>query len=153
FSPFLDMTPDEFRRITEVTYLGYVYGTLAALKRMRARNRGTTVQVGSALAYRSMPLQSAYCGAKHAIHGFTDSLRSERIHDRSATRLTMVQLPAVNSPQFGWARNRMARRPQPVPPVFQPEAAARAILRAAREAPRELWVGRSSVMAILGGML
>lgn len=152
FSPFLDMTPDEFRRITEVTYLGYVYGTLAALKRMRARNRGTIVQVGSALAYRSIPLQSAYCGAKHAIHGFTDSLRSELIHDRSAIRLTMVQLPAVNTPQFDWARNRMARRPQPVPPVFQPEAAAQSILRAAREAPRELWVGRSSVMAILGGM-
>lgn len=152
FSPFMEMTAEEFRRITEVTYLGYVHGTMAALKRMRPRNRGTIVQVGSALAYRAIPLQSAYCGAKHAIHGFTDSLRSELIHDGSRVRLTMAQLPAVNTPQFNWARNRMARRPQPVPPVFQPEAVAQAIVRAARETPRELWVGRSSVMAILGSM-
>lgn len=153
FSPFIELTPEEYKRITEVTYLGCVYGTMAALRRMRPRNRGTIVQVGSALAYRAIPLQSAYCGAKHAIHGFTDSLRSELIHDGSKIRLTMVQLPAVNTPQFNWALNRMPKRPQPVPPIFQPEAVAKSIVRAAHEAPRELWVGRSSVTAILGNML
>jgi short-subunit dehydrogenase len=150
FSPVSEMTADEFRRVTEVTYLGYVHGTLAALKYMRPRDRGTIVQIGSALAYRSIPLQSAYCAAKAAIRGFTDSLRSELIHDQSQVRLTMVQLPAVNTPQFEWARNHMPERPRPVAPIYQPEAVARAIIRAAEEAPRELWVGKASVQAILG---
>jgi len=152
-SPVAEMTPEEYRRVTEVTYLGYVHGTLAALRYMRPRNRGTIVQVGSALAYRAIPLQSAYCGAKFAIRGFTDSLRSELIHEGSHIRLTMVQLPAINTPQFDWARNRMPKRPQPVPPIFQPEAAAQAILQAAQTAPRELWVGRPALMVILGNML
>lgn len=153
FGPVVETTAEEYRRVTEVTYLGYVHGTLAALKRMRRRDYGTIVQVGSALSYRAIPLQSAYCAAKFAIRGFTDSLRSELIHDGSRIRLTMVQLPAVNTPQFEWARNHMAERPQPVPPIYQPEAVARAIVRAAEEAPRELWVGKSSVQAIIGGML
>ena len=141
FAPVRRITPDEFRRATEVTYLGYVYGTMAALKRMRPRNRGTIVQVGSALAYRAIPLQSAYCGAKFAIRGFTDSLRSELLHDGSAIHLTMVQMPALNTPQFDWARNKMPRRPQPVPPIFQPEVAAEAIVFAAYARRREVWVG------------
>lgn len=150
FSPVERMTPEEFREVTEVTYLGYVHGTLAALKRMKPRNKGTIVQVGSALAYRSIPLQSAYCGAKAAIRAFTDSLHSELIHDKSRVRLTMVQLPAHNTPQFDWARNKLDKRIQPVPPIYQPEVAGRAIYRAARQAPREFWVGRSTVMAIVG---
>lgn len=152
-SPFAEMTAEEFREVTDTTYLGYVHGTMAALKRMRERNHGTIVQVGSALAYRSIPLQSAYCGAKAAIRGFTDSLRSELIHDHCRVRLTMVQLPAHNTPQFEWARNKLDKRPQPVPPIYQPEVAGRAIYRAAQEAPRELWVGRSAVSAILGNMV
>src|SRR5579883_3031867 len=135
-SPFLEIKPEEFRRVTEVTYLGYVYGTMAALRRMKPRDRGTIVQVGSALAYRSIPLQSAYCGAKAAIRGFTDSIRSELIHDRSAVHITMVHMPALNTPQFDWARNKLPQRPQPVPPIFQPEVAARAIRFAARERRR-----------------
>ncbi len=153
FSPFERMTPDEFRRVTEVTYLGYVWGTMAALKRMRERDRGTIVQVGSALSYRGIPLQSAYCGAKHAIRGFTDSLRSELIHDGCRVRLSMVQLPAHNTPQFDWNRNHMSHRPQPVSPIFQPEVAADSILEAAERAPRELWVGGPSLQIILGNML
>ncbi|HZK81623.1 MAG TPA: SDR family oxidoreductase, partial [Humisphaera sp.] len=125
FAPFLQITPEEFKRATEVTYLGQVYGTMAALKRMHARNRGTIVQVGSALAYRSIPLQSPYCGAKHAIAGFTDSIRSELIHDKSAVHITAVMLSAMNTPQFSWCRTRLPRHPQPVPPIFQPEVAAR----------------------------
>ncbi|MGK7868120.1 SDR family oxidoreductase, partial [Falsiroseomonas sp. E2-1-a20] len=148
-----EITPEEFRRVTEVTYLGSVHGTLAALQHMRPRNRGTIVQVGSALAYRAIPLQAAYCAAKFAMRGFTDSLRSELIHAGSGVRLTMVQLPAVNTPQFDWARNHMPRRPRPVAPVFAPEAVAEHILRAAREAPRELWVGGPAVQAILGNMV
>ena len=132
FAPFLEITPEEFKRATEVTYLGQVYGTMAALKRMHARNRGTIVQVGSALAYRSIPLQSPYCGAKHAIVGFTDSIRSELIHDGSAVHITAVMLPAMNTPQFSWCRTRLPRHPQPVPPIFQPEVAARAIVWAAK---------------------
>jgi NAD(P)-dependent dehydrogenase (short-subunit alcohol dehydrogenase family) len=153
FAPVHMIAPEEFRRVTEVTYLGQVNGTLAALKRMRPRNRGTIVQVGSALSYRAIPLQSAYCAAKFAVRGFTDSLRSELAHERSNIRLTMVQLPAVNTPQFDWARSRMARKSEPVPPIFQPEAIAREIVRAAREAPRELWIGRSALKAIIGTML
>jgi NAD(P)-dependent dehydrogenase (short-subunit alcohol dehydrogenase family) len=149
FAPFERITPEEFRRATEVTYLGTVHGTLSALKRMRPRNRGTIVQVGSALAYRAIPLQSPYCGAKFAIRGFTDALRSELLHDGSAVHLTMVQLPAVNTPQFDWGRNKMPRRPQPVPPIFAPEVAAEAILFAAHARRREVWVGGSTVKAIL----
>jgi short-subunit dehydrogenase len=153
FAPVHDISAEEYRRVTEVTYLGQVHGTLAALKRMRARNRGTIVQVGSALSYRAIPLQSAYCAAKFAVRGFTDSLRSELAHERSRIRLTMVQLPAVNTPQFDWARTKMPRKAQPMPPIFQPESIAREIVKAAREAPRERWIGRSSLKAIVGNML
>ncbi|OJU25013.1 MAG: short-chain dehydrogenase [Nitrobacter sp. 62-13] len=153
FAPVKEIQPDEFRRVTEVTYLGQVHGTMAALKHMRPRNRGTIVQVGSALSYRAIPLQSAYCGAKFAIRGFTDALRSELEHEQSGIRLTMVQLPAVNTPQFDWARSRLPRKLQPVPPIYQPEAIAKEIVRAALEAPRELWIGRSALKAIFGGML
>jgi NAD(P)-dependent dehydrogenase (short-subunit alcohol dehydrogenase family) len=150
FSPVKEMKPEEYRRVTEVTYLGYVYGTLAALKRMLPRNRGVIVQVGSALAYRGIPLQSAYCGAKHAIQGFNDSLRCELIHDQSSVRVTMVQLPAINTPQFSWVKSRLPRRPQPVPPIYQPEVAARAIIFAARNDRREMYVGYPTVEAIIG---
>jgi len=150
FSEFWDVTPDEWRRLTDVTYLGYVWGTMAPVKRMRARNRGTIVQVGSALCYRSIPLQSAYCGSKSAIRGFTDSLRCELIHHRSKIRLTMVHMPAVNTPQFTWNRVKSGlNHPQPLPPIFQPEIAGRAIYWAAHNKPRELWVGYSTVLAIL----
>lgn len=150
FSPLREMSPDEFRRVTEVTYLGYVHGTMAALRHMRPENRGTIVQIGSALSYRAIPLQSAYCGAKFAIRAFTDSLRSELIHEGSKIRLTMIQLPAVNTPQFNWARNRFPCRPQPVPPVFQPEAIAEIVYRAAHKPPRELWLGLSVLKTIVG---
>ena len=149
FSPVVHMEPDEFRRVTEVTYLGTVYGTLAALRRMRPRNRGVIIQVGSALAYRGIPLQSAYCGAKHAIQGFMDSLRAELLHDKSGVRVTMVQLPALNTPQFRWAKNRLPREPQPLPPIFQPEVAAEAILYAADHPRREMYVGWPTVKAIV----
>jgi short-subunit dehydrogenase len=153
FSPFHRISPEEYRRATEVTYLGFVYGTMAALKRMRPRNRGTIVQVGSALSYRAIPLQSAYCGAKFAIRGFTDSLRSELMHDGVDVHLVMVQMPALNTPQFDWARNKMSRRPQPVPPIFQPEVAADAIVFASHSRRREVWVGGSSVKAIVANSL
>ena len=153
FAPFDQIEPDEFRRITEVTYLGFVYGTMAALKRMKLRDRGTIVQVGSALAYRGIPLQSAYCGAKHAIQGFNESLRCELLHDGSSVRLTMVQLPALNTPQFDHCRSRMPRKPQPVPPIFQPELAAEAILWAAKHTRREVYVGGPTVEAIVGDKL
>lgn len=152
-APVHAIAPEEFRRVTEVTYLGQVHGTLAALKRMRPRDRGTIVQVGSALSYRAIPLQSAYCAAKFAIRGFTDSLRAELLHEGSRIRLTMVQLPAVNTPQFDWARSRMPNKAQPLAPIFQPEAIAREVVRAAHEAPRELWIGRSALKAIIGTML
>ncbi|WP_407292572.1 SDR family oxidoreductase [Stutzerimonas zhaodongensis] len=152
FGPAESITAAEYKRVTEVTYLGFVHGTLAALRHMQPRNRGTIVQVGSALSYRAIPLQSAYCAAKFAIRGFTDSLRCELIHANSGVRLTMVQLPAHNTPQFDWSRNKMNQRPQPVPPIHTPEVAARAILRAANEAPRELWLGRASFQAIIGNM-
>jgi len=150
FSQIEDMQPEEFKRVTDVTYLGVVYGTLAALKRMRKRDHGTIVQVGSALAYRSIPLQSAYCAAKHAIAGFTDSLRCELIHQKSRVQVTMVQMPALNTPQFGWVKSRLPRKAQPVPPIFEPEVAARAIYWAAHHRRRELWVGGSTVAAIVG---
>ncbi|KOP25911.1 short-chain dehydrogenase [Hapalosiphon sp. MRB220] len=149
-SPFVEIKPEEFRRVTEVTYLGYVYGTMAALRRMKKRDRGTIVQVGSALAYRSIPLQSAYCGAKAAIRGFTDSVRCELHHDHSNVHITMVQMPAVNTPQFDWIKSNMPHKAQPVPPIFQPEVAAEAIVWAATHKRRELYVGSSTVEAILG---
>lgn len=141
FSPVKKMTAADFRRVTEVTYLGFVHGTLAALRSMLPRNRGTIVQVGSALAYRGIPLQSAYCGAKHAIQGFTESLRCELIHDNSNVKVTMVHMPATNTPQHSWSKNRMPRRPQPVPPIYQPEVCARAIHYAAHHYRREWNVG------------
>src|SRR5438477_470290 len=148
FSPIKEMTPEEFRRVTEVTFLGCVYGTLAALKRMLPRDCGTIVQVGSALAYRSIPLQSAYCAAKHAMVGFTDSLRSELIHDASHVRVTVVHMPALNTPQFGWCMSRMPRKSQPVPPIFQPEVCAEAVYWAAHQHHREVFVGAPTVRAI-----
>jgi NAD(P)-dependent dehydrogenase (short-subunit alcohol dehydrogenase family) len=153
FAPFHEITPAEFKRATEVTYLGCVYGTMAALKSMRKRNRGTIVQVGSALAYRSIPLQSAYCGAKHAIVGFTDSIRSELIHEKSAIHMTVVHLPAMNTPQFSWCRTRLPRHPQPVPPIFQPEVAAQAIVWASKHKRREVYVAWPTVKAIYGQMI
>lgn len=151
FAPVFEVSAEEYRRVTEVTYLGVVYGTLSALRRMRARDRGVVVQVGSALAYRGIPLQSAYCASKHAIQGFTESLRCELLHEQSRVRVTMVQLPALNTPQFDVVRTRLPRRPQPVPPIFQPEVAARAIVTAAREpARREWWVGGSTAVTVIG---
>ncbi len=150
FSPVKAMTADEFRRVTEVTYLGYVHGTLSALRRMLPRDRGVIVQVGSALAYRGIPLQSAYCAAKHAVQGFTESLRSELIHDGSAVRICMVQLPALNTPQFGWVKSRLPNRAQPVPPIFQPEVAADAIVHAATHRRNEMLVGLPTVKAVYG---
>src|SRR3954470_8124208 len=148
FSPAKEMTADEYRRVTEVTYLGVVYGTLAALRRMLPRDHGSVVQVGSALAYRSIPLQSAYCGAKHAIQGFTQSVRCELLHDKSRVRISMVQLPAMNTPQFGWVNSRLPRKPQRLPPIYQPEIAAEAIVFAAHEDRREIKVGLPTVIAI-----
>ena len=150
FAPVKEMKPEEYKRVTEVTYLGVVYGTLAALKRMLPRDRGSIVQVGSALAYRSIPLQSAYCGAKHAIVGFTDSLRCELVHDQSNIRLTVVQMPALNTPQFDWVKSRLDHKAQPVPPIFQPEVGARAVFQAAHQNHREIYVGGSTVAAIMG---
>jgi NAD(P)-dependent dehydrogenase (short-subunit alcohol dehydrogenase family) len=154
FSPIKDMTPAEFKRVTEVTYLGYVYGTLAALKRMLPRDRGTIVHVGSALAYRSIPLQAAYCASKHAVLGFFSSLRTELLHDRSNVRTTMVQMPALNTPQFGWVKSRLRRKAQPVPPIYEPEVAARAIYYAAHHpSRREYYAAWSAVQAIVGNKL
>jgi NAD(P)-dependent dehydrogenase (short-subunit alcohol dehydrogenase family) len=153
FAPMSDVTPEEFRRATEVTYLGSVWGTMAALRRMRARDHGVIVQVGSALAYRGIPLQAPYCGAKHALQGFLESLRCELLHDQSNVRLTMVQLPAVNTPQFTWARGKLPRTPQPVPPIFQPEVAADAIVWAAHHPQREMMVGGPTVKAIVGNAI
>ncbi|WP_216896634.1 SDR family oxidoreductase [Nocardia alni] len=159
FAPFTEISAAEYRRVTEVSYLGYVYATMSALRRMKPRNRGTIVQVGSALAYRGIPLQSAYCGAKHAIQGFHEALRCELLHEGSAVRVTMVQMPAVNTPQFSWVRSRLPRQAQPVPPIFQPEVAARAVLYAAdHPRRREYWVGASTAAtlaanAIMPGVL
>ncbi len=150
FSPVKEMAPEEFRRVTEVTYLGCVYGTLAALKRMLPRDRGAIVQVGSALAYRGIPLQAAYCGAKHAIQGFNDSLRAELLHDGSKVRLSMVQMPALNTPQFGWVKSRLPHKAQPVPPIYQPEVAAEAIVWAADHDRREVLVGGSTTIVVWG---
>lgn len=153
YSPFEAMSPDEFRRITEVCYFGQVNGTRTALRHFRRRDRGTIVNVGSGLAYRAVPLQSAYCGAKFAARGFTDALRSELIREGSRIRLSMVHLPGLNTPQFDMGLNRLPMRPQPAPPVYQPEVAAQAVVRAAYEAPRELWVGMPVLKLIAGQWL
>jgi NAD(P)-dependent dehydrogenase (short-subunit alcohol dehydrogenase family) len=153
FAPFAEIAPEEYRRATEVTYLGYVWGTMAALRRMVPRDRGVIVQVGSALAYRAIPLQAPYCGAKHAIQGFTESIRCELLHEDSHVHVTTVQLPALNTPQFDWGRSRMPRKPQPVPPIYQPELAADAIVWAVRARRREVYVGGSTVLTILGDRL
>jgi NAD(P)-dependent dehydrogenase (short-subunit alcohol dehydrogenase family) len=146
FAPFDEITPEEFRRVTEVSYLGYVYATMAILPRMRQRGSGTIVHVGSALAYRGIPLQTAYCGAKHAIQGFHESLRCELLHEKSPVHVTMVQMPAVNTPQFSWVRSRLPRKPQPVPPIYEPHVAAAAVVHAADHPQRrEYWVGGSTV--------
>ncbi len=150
FGPFMKIKPDEFKRVIDVTFLGYVWGTMAALKRMVPRNRGTIVQVGSALAYRGIPLQSPYCAGKHAIQGFTESLRSELIHDSIDVHLTMVQLPGLNTPQFEWVRNYMGRQSKPLGTIFQPEVAARAIHFAAHARRREHYVGWQTMKTILG---
>lgn len=153
FSPIEKLTAEEIRRVTEVTYLGTVHGTLAALRLMRPRNTGLIIQVGSALAYRAIPLQSAYCAAKFAVRGFTDALRCELLHERSRIRVCMVQLPAINTPQFDWARNKLEKRPQPVPPIHDPDVAARAIFSVIQRPPRELWLGMASIKAIVGSCL
>jgi NAD(P)-dependent dehydrogenase (short-subunit alcohol dehydrogenase family) len=154
FAMFDDIKPDEFERTTMVTYLGFVNGTRAALRVMKPRNRGAIVQVGSALAYRGIPLQSAYCGAKHAIQGFTESVRCELLHDRSGVHITMVQLPAVNTPQFSWVLTRLSKRPQPVPPIYAPEVPARAIVHAAdRPQRREYWVGSSTAAVLIANAI
>jgi NAD(P)-dependent dehydrogenase (short-subunit alcohol dehydrogenase family) len=150
FAPLWEIEPDEFRRVTDVTYHGVVFGTMAALRRMRPRDRGAIVQVGSALAYRGIPLQSAYCGAKHAIQGFNDSLRAELFHERSNVRVTMVQMPALNTPQFDWVKTRLPNKAQPVPPIYQPEVAGRAIVHAATHPERrEYWVGATTAATIV----
>jgi short-subunit dehydrogenase len=153
FAPFMQVDPSEYARVTDVTYHGYVYGTRVALDHMRPRNRGVVVQVGSALSYRAIPLQSAYCGAKHAINGFTQSVRTELLNEGSEVQLCVVQLPAVNTPQFDWVRSRLPRRARPVAPVFQPEVAARAVVHVAEHPRRELWVGASTMATILGNRL
>lgn len=150
FAPFSQIEPDEFRRVTEVSYLGFVYGTRVALDRMKPRDHGTIVQVGSALSYRSIPLQSAYCGAKHAINGFTESVRTELLHEKSAVHITIVQMPAVNTPQFSWVLSRLPNHPQPVPPIYQPEVAARGVLFAADHPTRkQYWVGGTTAATII----
>lgn len=153
FSPVREMKPEEYKRVTEVTYLGFIYGTLAALKRMLPRDRGVIVQVGSALAYRGIPLQSAYCASKHAIQGFMDSLRSELIHDKSNVRASMVQMPAMNTPQFSWVKSRLPNKPQPVPPIYQPEIGAEAVYFVAHNDRREMYVGYPTVEAIVGNKI
>lgn len=150
FAPFTQISPQEFKRVTEVCYLGFVYGTMVALAKMKPRDHGTVVQVGSALGQRSIPLQSAYCGAKHAVNGFTESVRCELLHDRSKVRITIVQMPAVNTPQFSWVLSRLPRHPQPVPPIYQPELVARSVLHAADHPRRkQYWVGESTVATLL----
>jgi NAD(P)-dependent dehydrogenase (short-subunit alcohol dehydrogenase family) len=154
FAPFDQISADEFRRVTEVSYLGYVYGTMSALRRMKARDRGVIVQVGSALAYRGIPLQTAYCGAKHAIQGFNESLRCELLHEKSNVHVTMVQMPAVNTPQFSWVLSRLPRHPRPVPPIYQPEVAARAVLHAVEHPRRrEYWVGGTTAATLVGNAI
>ena len=150
FAPLKEIDPADYRRATEVTYLGSVHGTMAALKHMLPRDRGHIIQVGSALAVRSVPLQSAYCGAKSAIMGYLDSLRSELIHDKSKVKITVVQMPALNTPQFGWVKSKLPHKAQPVPPIYQPEVAAEGIIYAADHPQREVWVGSATYAAIMG---
>lgn len=152
-APTWQLTADEIKRVTEVNYLGAVHGTLAALRSMRPRGRGTIVQVGSALAYRAIPLQAAYCASKFALRGFTDALRTELLHEHNGVHVTMVHLPALNTPQFSWCRTRLPNQPQPVPPIFQPEVAARGVREAIARRTREVWVGWPAVRAIVGGSL
>ncbi|MGI8523877.1 MAG: SDR family oxidoreductase [Nocardioides sp.] len=150
FARFVDIEPEEFRRVTDVTYLGYVNGTRSALRRMLPRDRGTIVQVGSTLAYRGIPLQSAYCGSKHAVQGFHESVRTELLHDHSKVSVTMVQMPAVNTPQFSWVLSKLPHQAQPVPPIYQPEVAARAVVYAAdHPRRREYWVGETTAATLL----
>jgi NAD(P)-dependent dehydrogenase (short-subunit alcohol dehydrogenase family) len=153
FSPSDQLKAEELQRVTDVTYLGTAYGTLTALRRMKGRNRGTVVQIGSALAYRSIPLQAAYCAAKHAVIGFTESVITELLHEGSKVHITMVHLPALNTPQFSWVRSRLPRKPQPVPPIFQPEVAGRAIYWAAHKRRREVFVGGSTLVAVIGNRI
>lgn len=153
FAPFVEIQPDEYRRVTEVSYLGFVHGTRVALDQMRPRNRGVIVQVGSALSKRSIPLQSAYCGAKHAIVGFTESVRCELLHEKSGIRISVVQMPAVNTPQFSWVLSRLPHNPQPVPPIYQPEVAAEAVVYASEHPRKEIWVGGTTVATLLGQKL
>lgn len=153
FSPVHEITPEEFRRVTEVTYLGMVHGCMAALKYMRPRGRGHIINIGSALAYRGIPLQSAYCGAKHAIRAFTASLRSEIEHDKTGIATTIIEMPAMNTPQFDWGRTHMPRQPRPMGTVYEPETAAEAVYRAARTRPREYWVGLPTFLTIVGNMI
>ena len=154
FASLEEITPAEFRHVTEVTYLGQVHGTMAALRHMRPRGRGQIIQIGSALAYRGIPLQSAYCGAKHAIHGFTDALRAELIHGQSQIAVSIVEMPAMNTPQFDWARVHLPRQPQPAGgSVYQPEACAEAVFRASNTKAREYWVGASTFLTIMGNIL
>jgi NADP-dependent 3-hydroxy acid dehydrogenase YdfG len=149
FSPVDQMLADEYKRVTEVTYLGYVYGTLSALKRMKARNKGVIIQIGSALAHRSIPLQSAYCAAKHAIAGFSESLRTELLHDRSRVQVCQVNLPAINTPQFSWVKSRLPNKPQPVPPIYQPEVIARAVRHVSHHPRRTLDIAYPTLKAIV----
>lgn len=148
FMPFKEMSAEDFRRVTEVTYLGYVYGTMEALRVMLPRDRGRIIQVGSALAYRAIPLQSAYCGAKHAIEGFTESLRCELLHDKSNVKLSILQMPALNTPQFHWVKTSLPKHPQPVPPIYQPEVAAEAIVWVADHMPREMNLGWPTSLSV-----
>ncbi len=153
FSPFKEMSAEEFNRVIQVTLMGYVHGTMAALKRMLPRDSGTIVQVGSALAYRGIPLQSAYCAAKHGIQGLQDSLRAELLHEGSKVHITMVQMPAMNTPHFSWVKTRLPNEAQPVPPIYQPEVAAEGVWYAAHARRREIWVGKSTALAIMGNKL
>jgi NAD(P)-dependent dehydrogenase (short-subunit alcohol dehydrogenase family) len=153
FAPFAEISPEEYRRATEVTYLGCVWGTKAALARMVPRDRGVVVQVGSALAFRGIPLQAPYCGAKHAIEGFSESLRAELLHDRSAVRVSMVHLPALNTPQFEIGRTKLPRHPQPVPPIYQPEVAAEAVVWISEHRRRQLYVGAPTLKTVLGNRI
>jgi NAD(P)-dependent dehydrogenase (short-subunit alcohol dehydrogenase family) len=153
FAPFLDIDPVEYRRATEVTYLGVVHGTAAALRRMKTRDRGVIVQVGSALAYRGIPMQSAYCGAKHAVRGFTDSVRTELRHEGCRVQITSVHLPAMDTPQFSWCRTKLPNEPQPVPPIYEPELAAEAIWWAAHHRRREVWLGYPTILTIAANMV
>ena len=159
FAPFVEIEPEEFRRVTEVTYLGYVNATRAALRHMLPRDCGTIIQVGSALGHRGIPLQSAYCGSKHALEGFHESLRTELMHNHSNVNVTIVEMPAVNTPQFGWVLSRLPNQAQPVPPIYQPEVAARGVLKAAQHPKRRArWVGittRATIVAnrVAGGLL